>query len=128
RKPVSPLHHRHSVRHGSRAALVAVVFLAVLAGLSGCSNGSDDSGSDADAPKLRSLKVVLDWTPNTNHAGMFLADAEGWYRDAGLEVEFLEPSESSSLQLLAAGRADVAVSVAEEILPARAAGLPVRSV
>ena len=37
------------------------------------------------------VTLVLDWTPNTNHTGIYLAQAEGWYRDAGLDVEIIEP-------------------------------------
>ena len=125
---MNPVHRRD--RRGSRSAGLAVLAMAVaVAVLTGC--GSDEQ-STSNGPgaedDLRPVRVVLDWTPNTNHGGMFLADAEGWYEEAGLDVEFIEPGDSSSLQLLAAGRADVAVSVAEEVLPARAEGLPVRSV
>lgn len=102
--------------------LVAVLALAVPAA---CSSDGTESSSGGE---LRRFTVVLDWTPNTNHAGMYLAQAEGWYADAGLDVQFVEPGETSSLQALAAGRADVAVSVSEELLPARAEGLPVRSI
>lgn len=50
-------------------------------------------------------------------------------KEAGLDVQFVEPGgNASSLQLLAAGKADVAVSVQEELIPARAQDLPVRSV
>lgn len=100
---------------------------ALAAGAAGCSS-DQGSGADDGGPELRPFTVVLDWTPNTNHAGMYLAEAEGWYADAGLDVRFVEPGEAGSLQVLAAGKADVAVSVQEEVIPARAAGLPVRSV
>lgn len=108
--------------------IISSAFIAMVATLAGCGGGEDGSVGEAGAAKLRKLTVVLDWTPNTNHGGMYLADAEGWYRDVGLDVTFVEPGDSSSLQLLAAGRADLAVSVAEELIPARAQGLPVRSV
>lgn len=113
------------------AALVAAVSLAA-ATLAACSSGgsssSEGSGSDGAAGGSRPFTVVLDWTPNTNHNGMYLAEANGWYDDAGLDVSFVEPGEAGSLQVLASGKADVAVSVQEEMVPARAAGLPVRSI
>ncbi|MCU1370424.1 MAG: transporter substrate-binding protein [Ilumatobacteraceae bacterium] len=114
--------------------LAAAAALAITC-LAACSSDSPSSGTGASTGSkgaseegLRSFDVVLDWTPNTNHAGMYLAKANGWYEDAGLDVSFIEPGEAGSLQALAAGKADVAVSVQEELIPARAAGLPVRSV
>jgi ABC-type nitrate/sulfonate/bicarbonate transport system substrate-binding protein len=116
-----------------RPRILAAATVVVLAALTSCSSdpgavGSDGGSGTGGADDLRSFDVVLDWTPNTNHAGMYLAQANGWYEDAGLDVSFLEPGEAGSLQSLASGNAEVAVSVQEELVPARAAGLPVRSV
>lgn len=111
--------------------LVAAVAALALGSLAACSSDGSSSGSGSDGGSgtdLEQFTVVLDWTPNTNHAGMYLAKANGWYEDAGLDVRFVEPGEAGSLQVLAADKADVAVSVQEELIPARAAGLPVRSV
>ncbi|MEZ5180826.1 MAG: ABC transporter substrate-binding protein [Acidimicrobiales bacterium] len=108
-----------------RRALAGRAALALLP-LAACGGGG--ASSDGSSASLRRFTVVLDWTPNTNHAGMYVAQAEGWYRDAGLDVRFVEPGEAGSLQGLVAGKADVAVSVQEEVLPAIAQGLPVQSV
>lgn len=102
---------------GALAALLAVMLVGA-----GC---GQQAGESPDKPKR--VTLVLDWTPNTNHGGIYLAKAKGWYRDAGLDVRIIQPGESGSLQPLATGRADFAVSVAEEVLPARAQGLPVVS-
>ena len=74
------------------------------------------------------MTVVLDWTPNTNHGGVYLAEAEGWYRDAGLDVKIVEPGDVGALQLMVGGHADVAFSPQEELIPARAEGTPVVAV
>jgi len=37
------------------------------------------------------LKVALDWTPNTNHIGIFVAKQLGFYKEQGIEVEILNP-------------------------------------
>ncbi|HWJ98206.1 MAG TPA: ABC transporter substrate-binding protein [Acidimicrobiales bacterium] len=113
-----------------RPVLLLVALAAVALPLAACGGSATDGGSSGGGGSghLRPFKVVLDWTPNTNHAGMYLAKANGWYSDAGLDVTFIEPGEAGSLQALAAGKADVAVSVQEELIPARAAGLPVRSI
>ena len=41
---------------------------------------------------MEKLKIALDWTANTNHTGFFVAKAEGFYQDAGLEVDILNPA------------------------------------
>ncbi len=107
-----------------RAMLAAVTATVVLLGLlTGCGSGS---GGGAGAEKLR---VVLDWTPNTNHTGLYVAREKGWYRDAGLDVGIVQPGQdSTSIQQLAAGKADVVVSTQEEVIAARAEGIPVVSV
>ncbi len=116
---------RPPVRQPWRPLLVLTALVLVVAA---CSDASPDSSGNGKDQDLRRFTVVLDWTPNTNHAGMYVAAAKGWYRDAGLDVRFVEPGDSTSLQLLAAGKGDIAVSIAEEVVPARAKGLPVQSV
>jgi ABC-type nitrate/sulfonate/bicarbonate transport system substrate-binding protein len=96
--------------------------------LTACSGTpSADNASDSPA-KLTRVTVVLDWTPNSNHSGLYLALANGWYEEAGLDVTVIQPGETSGLQLLAAGQVDFAFSVAEGLLPARAAGADVVSI
>jgi len=120
--------HR-SDRQPSTAVATLAFGVLLLGGLVGCAGDGAPAGNSPErAADLRAFTVVLDWTPNTNHSGMYLADANGWYADAGLDVSFVEPGEAGSLQVLVADRADVAVSVQEELTAARAQGLPVRSV
>ncbi len=106
-----------------RTAL-AIVAVALLVGVvAGCS----DDGGEGDAAQdggLEEMTVVLEWSPNTNHSGVYLAQAEGWYEEAGLDVEIIEPGDAGSLQILGSGRADVAFTVQEELIPARAEGVP----
>jgi ABC-type nitrate/sulfonate/bicarbonate transport system substrate-binding protein len=74
------------------------------------------------------VRIALDWTPNTNHTGIFAAIDLGYFADEGLEVEVLEPSPVVSLQLVASGRADFAVSSQEYVTMARAEGVPAVSI
>jgi ABC-type nitrate/sulfonate/bicarbonate transport system substrate-binding protein len=104
-----------------RLGFAAVTLLVVAVLLAGC--GSTSGGAAA-----RHVTVVLDWTPNTNHAGVYLAKADGLYNRAGLDVEIIEPGEAGGLPELAAGRATFAFSYAEQLLPARAQGTPVVSI
>jgi ABC-type nitrate/sulfonate/bicarbonate transport system substrate-binding protein len=99
-----------------------LVLLPLLLAAAACGGGSDDEGSDG----RDRVTVVLDWTPNTNHAGVYLAEAQGRYREAGLDVRIIEPGDAGALQLLASGKADVAFSPQEELIPARSGqGVPV---
>ena len=108
----------------SRRVAAALLAVAVLTAPAGCSRAATATGDEA----LRPVSIVLDWTPNTNHLGLYLALERGWFAEAGLDVTVVEPGETSGLQLVAAGRADLAYSVAESLVPARAAGADVVSV
>lgn len=88
--------------------------------------GGDGGGDGVD--DARDVTLILDWTPNTNHSGFYLARAEGYYRDAGLDVTIIEPSPDGGLPQLAAGNVEFAVSTAEQLLPAREQGAEVVSV
>lgn len=109
--------------------LALVVVLVGLVGGAACGGNRATTGEGTTSEgATKKVTVMLDWTPNTNHAGIYLAQAQGWYRDAGLDVEIIQPGETGSVQALGAGNVDFAVSVQEEILPARANGVPVVSI
>jgi ABC-type nitrate/sulfonate/bicarbonate transport system substrate-binding protein len=99
--------------------------LGALAALLLCGCGGSTNTS---APTLTPVSVVLDWTPNTNHTGIYLAKQRGDYASAGLDVEIIEPGQDGSIAPLAAGRAQFAVTYAEALLPARAQGTPIVSI
>lgn len=98
----------------------------IVAGLvTGALGCGDETGP---SPTTTPVTVVLDWTPNTNHSGIYLALRDGLYRDAGLDVRIVEPDQGGSIAPLAAGRADFAFSYSEEVLPRRAQGTPIVSI
>ena len=74
------------------------------------------------------VRIALDWTPNTNHTGIFVARALGYFAEEGLAVEILEPTETASIPLVAAGRAEFGVSMQEYVTMARAQDVPVVSI
>jgi putative hydroxymethylpyrimidine transport system substrate-binding protein len=84
------------------AALLAAALIA--AGAAGC--GGD--GAEPGAPVGATL--VLDFTPNAVHSGIYAAEARGFYREAGVDLTIREPGESTDApKLLEAGRADFAI-------------------
>ncbi|MCC1481160.1 ABC transporter substrate-binding protein [Roseibaca sp. Y0-43] len=69
-----------------------------------------------------SLSVALDWTPNTNHVGLYVAQAKGWFADAGLEVDILPFTDTSSGTLVATGVAEFGILSAVGFHTQRATG------
>lgn len=102
--------------------LLSVVLASVtaLTLFAGCSKNEEAKNED----DLQTVKLILDWTPNTNHTGFYVAEEMGYYKDLGLDVEIIQPSEGSSLQLLAAGKGDFAVSYQEDLTYARTSDTP----
>ena len=115
-----------SFRTCRAGAALSVATLVVLTGCASQTGAADDGGSGTSA--LRPVTVVLDWTPNTNHLGLYLAQERGWFREAGLDLKIIEPGETSGLGLVGAGKADLAFSVAESLVPTRERGADVVSV
>lgn len=74
--------------------------------------------------KKQKIVLVLDWTPNTNHTGIFVAKELGYYEAEGFDIEIVQPPEGGALSLVAAGKADFAVSFEEEVLIAANAETP----
>lgn len=82
----------------------------------------------APVSALDKTTVVLDWTINTNHTGLYVAQAQGLFQAEGLDVDIEPAPDSGAAGLLASGRADFAYSYQEEIVQSRANGLPLTAV
>ncbi len=75
------------------------------------------------------LSLMLDWFPNVDHLPIYVAQEKGYFREAGIAVEILSPSDTSdALKLAVAGRVDLAVSYQPQTIIAAAEGLNVRVV
>jgi ABC-type nitrate/sulfonate/bicarbonate transport system substrate-binding protein len=74
------------------------------------------------------VTLMLNWTPNSQHAGIYLAAANGWYEEVGLDLTIVEPAAAGADQVVGTGGAEFGVSQAESLLPARAAGIPIVSI
>ncbi|MFL5644811.1 MAG: ABC transporter substrate-binding protein [Chloroflexota bacterium] len=74
------------------------------------------------------VRFALDWTPNTNHTGIYVAKAKGWYDDAGIDLEILPYGTSTPEALMAAGQAECGISFQDALTFAAAGGAPIVSV
>ncbi len=74
---------------------------------------NDDKNSD-----LETVTFVLDWTPNTNHTGLYVAQEKGYFEEAGLEVEIVQPPEDGAAVLVASGKAEFGISFQDSMAAA----------
>lgn len=85
-------------------------------------------GKDLEKGSLEKVIISLDWTPNTNHTGLYVALEKGWFREEGLDVEIIQPAEGTVEQLVSAGRVDYGVSYQENVSFAREEKMPIVSI
>ena len=92
--------------------MLAVGMAAVMA--VGAAGSTMVSAADNETEKIT---FVLDWTPNTNHTGLYVAESLGYFEDQGLEVEIVQPPEGGADALVASGRAQFGVSFQDSMAP-----------
>jgi putative hydroxymethylpyrimidine transport system substrate-binding protein len=114
-----------TVRPAPRRLLLALTALALVLGLAACGEKSEDtSGVSPEA-----LSLTLDFYPNPDHAGLYMAEKQGYFEDAGLDVSIQTPADPAApIKLLAAGQTDLAISYEPEVLLAHEQGLGVVAV
>ncbi len=116
----------------TRLILLSGLLLTLLALLlSSCGGTAPTAPADNEAAATddqQAVTVALDWTPNTNHTGLYVAQANGYYAENGLDVEIVQAQEGGSVeQLVAAGRIDFGISYQENVTNARVENVPIVS-
>jgi NitT/TauT family transport system substrate-binding protein len=108
-----------------RAGLLLALALVAVTALTACGGGSTATSASG-----ASVKVQLSWYSNAQNGGWTAAVEEGYFKEAGLGDVTLTPGgpNVSPVQIVAAGRADMAITTAENYLKARAEGIPVKAV
>lgn len=87
--------------------LKSLLVVGLLVVLSGCSASGEND--------LQTVTLMLDYTPNTNHTGIYVADSLGYYADAGLEVEIIQPSDVATESVVASGSSEFGISYGENV-------------
>ena len=100
----------------------AAMTAAFAAGMAGCGNRAETS--------LEPVTVILDYVANTNHTGMYAALDQGYYKEAGLDVNIIEPTEGATATLIAVGKGDFGISYQEDVTVARTSQdpLPIKAI
>lgn len=110
-----------------KRSLLALFALATFAMFAAVACGGDDDSGAKDG-KLTKVTLMLNWTPNTQHSGIYLAREKGWYKEQGLDVEIVEPASGGVEAVVGAGKANFGISIQESVIPARAEGVPIVSI
>jgi len=108
-----------------KKTFIALLILTLMFTLAACAS----EPLEADQPLTR-ITLVLDWVPNTNHTGLYVAKNLGYYEAEGLDVEIIQPSEGGSADLIAAGQGHFGISYQEQVTYALTAEnpLPVKAI
>ena len=104
------------MKHWKKRLLAATLALGLSVSLAACGQKTQDKGQDEEK-ELEKITFVLDWTPNTNHTGVYVAIANGYFEEAGLDVEVVQPPEDGAEVLVASGKAQFGVSFQDYIAP-----------
>jgi ABC-type nitrate/sulfonate/bicarbonate transport system substrate-binding protein len=115
-----------------RINMPLVCLLAAALLLVGCETnqpGGQTTPTAGTPGSLDKVRFALDWTPNTNHTGIYVALERGWYKEQGIDLEILPYTQASTPDtLVAAGQADAGVSFEEAVVVDYVNKLPVKSV
>ena len=103
--------------------LIILILICLLALAPACAKKEKRTGN---AP--RKVRLVLDWTPNTNHAGLYAARDLGYFKANGLEVEIIQPGENTAEKIVASGGAEFGISYQESVTIARSESIPIKSI
>lgn len=120
-------------RRGFIKGAGALAAAATLAGCGAYQGKSDDASASAgegasakSAPKsARKITFCLDYTPNTNHTGIYVAQAKGYFKDEGLTVKVVQPADGTAEAMIGSGQAQLGVSYQDYIANALSSKNPV---
>jgi ABC-type nitrate/sulfonate/bicarbonate transport system substrate-binding protein len=129
RRPDALVHTRLRILSLAGSALVAAAACggsgAASAPVSAAPTASEGVRSPSGDPAT--VRLALDWSPNTNHLAFFVADAKGWYADAGIDLDVLPYGSTAPEAILAAHQAECGISFQDALTFAAAAGAPIKS-
>lgn len=88
-----------------------------------CACGTDQNKSETDGGSAKQsgktkITMVLDWTPNTNHTGLYVAEEKGYFADAGLEVSIVQPPDDGATDMVASGGAQFGIDFQDTLAAA----------
>src|SRR6266436_5480823 len=108
------------------ALALALALAATTAGAAACSS-SPSAASGNGAPPV-TVTLALDWTPNTNHTGIYVAQQLGYFKAAGIDLRIVPYGSTAPETLVSTHRADFGISYQDGLTEAAATGGDITSV
>ncbi len=103
---------------------IVVGFLIITMVMSMCACGKKNGDSAKQGSEGKEITMVLDWTPNTNHTGLYVAQEMGYFEEAGLNVSIIQPPENGATDLVASGGAQFGIDFQDTLAAAFASDSP----
>jgi ABC-type nitrate/sulfonate/bicarbonate transport system substrate-binding protein len=107
---------------------VLAIGLVLMSIVAGCASGATEQPPASSSPEPAGVRLALDWTPNTNHTGFYVAQAKGWYADRGITLDVLPYTGATPESIVASGQAECGISFQDSLTFAVAAGARIASV
>lgn len=107
-----------------KAIFITIILLIMTISIAGCKF----LGTKPEKEVKEKVIVTLDWTPNTNHTGLYIALEKGYYDDEGLDVQIIQPAEGTVEQLISSNQAQFGITFQENVTFARASKMPIVSI
>lgn len=116
-------------KRGNRPKWVLGIVLVAVLLLAGCGVKASPEPTSTPTPAPEKATLSLDWVPNTNHTGLYVALEKGWYTEEGIDLDIQIPSDpAAALKQVASGHTEFGVSFQEEVTIARSNDIPVVSI
>ena len=105
-----PYKRKNNERIFNMKKLTAILISVILVfSLVACLNSAEETAT------LKEITLCLDWTPNTNHTGFYVADKLGYYEEAGLKVTIVQPPEGGAEMMTASGQSQFGISAQDSL-------------
>lgn len=104
---------RKKLQNITRNSLVCLLILSFVTGsVCACGRIKQEKRPNKD---LTELTMVLDWTPNTEHTGLYVALKKGYFEKEGLDVTVVEPPEDGAISMVASGEAEFGIGFQDRL-------------